>query len=159
MCGVFLLDHYFKGMATLEKYCPRCKQTKLGEEFCKSLKSKDGLASYCKTCKSDYKRKCRQEKTGFYATERLRYKLRVLSHYSQGNPRCCKCGYSDARALSIDHVNSDGAVHRRELKEENIVGHQFYRWIIRNHFPDNLQVLCMNCQFIKRIENNEFGGP
>ena len=56
---------------------------------------------------------------------------------------------NDIRALSIDHINSDGASHRKE------VGNGMYRWLLKNNFPEGFQVLCMNCQFIKRETNNE----
>jgi hypothetical protein len=60
--------------------------------------------------------------------------------------------------LSIDHINGNGAEHRRELKRTtggSTGGHDFYRWLKNNNFPDGYQVLCMNCQFIKKIENKE----
>jgi hypothetical protein len=29
------------------------------------------------------------------------------------------------------------------------------KWIIDNNYPPSIQILCMNCQFIKRHERNE----
>lgn len=89
--------------------------------------------------------------------QRIRLKIEVLTHYCGGLPKC-KCGYEDIRALSIDHTNGGGGRHRKELKE--IYGHtKIYQWLKNNGYPLGFQVLCMNCQFIKRIENDEFYHP
>lgn len=76
-------------------------------------------------------------------------KLEVLCHYSP-DLKCCSCGFSDVRSLSIDHIKGDGAKHRKEIGNVN-----FYQWIKKNNFPQGFQVLCFNCQWIKRVENNE----
>ena len=81
-----------------------------------------------------------------------RIKDKVVSHYSPMK-RCIKCGFLDIRALSMDHINGKGTQHRKTIK-----GRNFYVWLLKNGFPKGFQVLCMNCQFIKRHENKEFGG-
>lgn len=73
----------------------------------------------------------------------------VLAHYGGK----CRCGFSDSRALSIDHVAGNGRSHLRSLKLNG--GRAFYRWLIRNAFPKGFRVLCMNCQWIKRFQHNE----
>ena len=65
----------------------------------------------------------------------------------------CKCGYNDIRALAIDHVNGGGNKHRTQLGRRG--GGEFYRWLVMNGYPEGYQVLCMCCQFIKKIENQE----
>lgn len=76
---------------------------------------------------------------------RIERKIQVLRHYSP-NVCCIKCGFSDIRALSIDHVNGGGTKHRKILGLQ--AGYIFYKWLIDSGFPDGYQVLCMNCQFI-----------
>lgn len=66
----------------------------------------------------------------------------VFDHY--GN-ECACCGESEPIFLSIDHVNNDGAEHRKEIG----VGHILFRWIIDNDFPKTLQLLCCNCNLGK----------
>lgn len=78
-------------------------------------------------------------------------KLKVIKHYSP-DIKCQRCGFSDVRALSIDHINGRGAEHRRKF----VHNANFYYWIINHGFPSFLQVLCMNCQWIKRRENKEY---
>ena len=73
-------------------------------------------------------------------------KIRVLTHYGGGKLACVQCGFSDIRALSIDHIAGEGYRDRR--------GNLYCR-LIRQNFPPGYQTLCMNCQLIKRFENNE----
>ncbi len=60
---------------------------------------------------------------------------------------CSRCGFNDARALQIDHVNGDG------YKEKRFRG-QIYRTVTRAN-GEGFQVLCANCNWIKRDENGE----
>jgi hypothetical protein len=84
-----------------------------------------------------------------------RQKNLIISHYSNGTMKCAKCGFSDIRTLSIDHINGGGRKHAQELKKAGTI---FYRWLIKNNFPEGYQVLCMNCNYIKKIENKEDTG-
>lgn len=62
---------------------------------------------------------------------------------------CIKCGYSDFRALQIDHINAGG---RKEFKEIGMTG--IYKRVVEN--PEEYQLLCANCNWIKRYENKEW---
>ena len=84
----------------------------------------------------------------------LAIRVRVLEHYGDGRATCIRCGFSDIRALSIDHIAGGGAEHRRAVG----TGGTFYRWLIKNNYPKGFQTLCMNCQLIKRAENGENTG-
>lgn len=81
---------------------------------------------------------------------RRRRKIEVLQHYSP-SLQCQRCGFNDVRALSIDHTEGGGHQHRRSIGGQEC----FYYWLKRNGFPPGFQVLCMNCQFIKRDERHE----
>lgn len=62
---------------------------------------------------------------------------------------CVHCGFDDKRALQIDHINGGG------IKEyKNRSQHGYYREIIRGERGD-LQLLCANCNWIKRANNKE----
>jgi len=63
---------------------------------------------------------------------------------------CSKCGFDDWRALQIDHIFANGKEMR--LTKPGIL----------NYYLDNpdmaceeLQVLCANCNWVKRWENDE----
>jgi len=60
--------------------------------------------------------------------------------------RCVCCGEDDTRFLTLDHINSDGADQRRKLKgHRGQAGLGFYTWVRQNNYPDDLQLLCWNC--------------
>lgn len=76
-------------------------------------------------------------------------KTEVLSHYSTGGILACViCGEKRLSCLSIDHINNDGAEHRRRL---GTGGKNFYKWLKEQNFPEGYQTLCMNDQFIKEF--------
>lgn len=82
-------------------------------------------------------------------------KMLVLQHYSPTSPPCCvKCGFEDFRVLQLDHLNGGG--NKQRVKLGNLQGTRFYRWLIVNDFPNGFQVLCANCNVVKRYEEREF---
>jgi hypothetical protein len=85
----------------------------------------------------------------------------VIAHYSNGKMICsglngesCKFGCDDLRCLTIDHINDNGAKHRKSIR---VTGSAFYKWLIRRNFPSDYQVLCFNCQWVKEFERRRFG--
>lgn len=79
--------------------------------------------------------------------------MEIIGHYSHGTMQCSKCSYCDIRALTIDHIDNNGAAHRAELKQQG--AGKFYRWLKRNGCPEGFQVLCMNCQWEKRWDEGD----
>lgn len=83
-------------------------------------------------------------------------KFKVLTNYSNTNfPSCIKCGFSDIRALCLDHINGDGRIHRKSLKYGK--GKNLYKTLLKDNFKCDfeLQTLCFNCNTIKLFENRE----
>lgn len=82
-------------------------------------------------------------------------KLRAEVFSRYGGPRCACCGEANPMFLSLDHINNDGAQHRREIAGKNRGGGWqngwlFYVWLRRNNYPPlALQVLCFNCNLGK----------
>jgi hypothetical protein len=124
---------YLRGKFNDRKRCSKCRVIKLLEHFIEEKHR------FCRDCRPSLK----NSKKLWWETKRRK----VLTHY--GN-RCARCGFTDQRALSIDHVEGGGAEHRRNLKSNDICA-----WLMRNNFPPGFQILCMNCQWIKRHENQE----
>jgi hypothetical protein len=78
----------------------------------------------------------------------------VLSHYGNGKCACVKCGFDDIRALSIDHINGGGY---QEMK--NLSAKQRYKLVLQTKKEKNkYQLLCANCNWIKRFEDKEVKG-
>lgn len=61
---------------------------------------------------------------------------------------CARCGFDDKRALTLDHRLNNGSEERATLGERGV-----YKKAKAIHSPDEYQILCMNCQFIKRTED------
>ncbi len=63
--------------------------------------------------------------------------------------KCCRCGFQDYRALQLDHRYGNGFADRR------IIGSiAYYRHVLQVG-KKKFQLLCANCNWIKRAENNE----
>lgn len=71
-------------------------------------------------------------------------KLKDAVYKKYGGYKCACCGETEEAFLSIDHVNNDGALQRRQVDRRKI-----YKWIVSNGFPSGYQILCMNCNFGK----------
>lgn len=77
-----------------------------------------------------------------------KYRLAIIGML--GN-KCIRCGFTDIRALQIDHIDGKGYEERRGLKtnRHKIILEQLMKG------SENYQILCANCNWIKRIENKE----
>lgn len=81
-------------------------------------------------------------------------KLKTFNYYSNNTCKCNRCGFSDIRALCLDHVNGDGNTHRKNGGKKGI---NLYRSLCKHNFVSDydFQVLCSNCNMIKFFENKE----
>lgn len=83
---------------------------------------------------------------------RAKLKLEILQHYSPNDKLCCSwenCSVTDIDMLTLDHVNDDGAEHRRQLGDKGGTG--TYLAIKQAGFPQGFQTLCWNHQWKKRL--------
>jgi hypothetical protein len=78
-----------------------------------------------------------------------RCKAAALAYYSNGSMRCaCRsCPETMQEFLTIDHVNNDGAEHRKK----NPAAISLAPWLVSHGFPEGYQVLCFNCNIAKGI--------
>lgn len=77
-------------------------------------------------------------------------RLKDACYEAYGGYRCACCGETEPKFLTIDHVNNDGAKHRREVVGLGRGGgKKIYSWLIANNFPSGYQILCMNCNWGK----------
>lgn len=81
-----------------------------------------------------------------YTLRHRQQKHIVITHYG---PCCRKCGENRLAFLTIDHINDDGATHRKNDKTAH--GNGIYRKLIAAGFPDGYQCLCWNCNYAKSL--------
>ena len=98
----------------------------------------------------EYSRQYNEEGYGLIRRERIQkyrhiMKLKVLIHYGF---KCAMCGYENIDALTVDHINDDGYLQYESG------GHTLYRWLIKNNYPPGFQILCANCQMIKKKQKD-----
>lgn len=122
----------------------------------------EGFQVLCFNCQLEKRIKNREDKGGSSIHENLpdisghnnkyyrnmynKIKMKVISHYCP--TLTCVCGYNRVLALTIDHINNDGKSHRKMVS----TGRSYYSWFIRNDYPKNYQILCMNCNWRRRYE-------
>ena len=78
-------------------------------------------------------------------------RLKLLDYYSKGTMLCTHCGFSDVRALTLDHLNNNGREENKRLGIKTSA--VLYRRLRKQDYPDGYMTLCMNCQFIKRYQH------
>lgn len=144
--------HYAKN----KKRCPRCEKVKSVDEFYKRKKYKIPSREYQDLCKPCYLLRCKdswnKRKTSqghlnkmkeYYQNvtkvRRMKERLDVIYHYGS---KCACCGESNIKFLTLDHVNNDGAEQR---KRDGNIQSDLPRYIIKNDYPSDIQVLCLNC--------------
>lgn len=123
----------------LDRICPDCGKPSNKTVFCSKCNQKRNLSSlrFRDKNRKEYNRRAKI----YIKKYRERDKQLVFIHYGGNPPKCSCCGKSCVEFLTIDHVNNDGAKDRKK----GLKGHDFYRWLIKNDFPEGYQVLCYNC--------------
>lgn len=115
------------------------------------MSSKEKRFRYCKRHPERIKEQTERYKPRVKAKKVALY-TEVRTHYGGGRCACVRCGESRMACLSIDHINGKG---REELMGRKYSTYPFYISLKQQGYPPGYQTLCMNCQFIKRFENNE----
>jgi hypothetical protein len=65
--------------------------------------------------------------------------------------KCVECGVDDPIVLDFDHINDDGAEHRKQTKRTNVVN-----ILVKTGFdPDKFQLLCKNCNWKKEYRRRK----
>lgn len=70
--------------------------------------------------------------------------------------KCLRCGFDDPRALQVDHIDGGG---RQDMLKHGGGGPHYSRVLKSlDAGEDKFQLLCANCNWIKRWENGEHNG-
>ena len=131
-----------KGQGTL---CPVCSKT-----YQKAYRAanKERLALFERNRNTERRKnpewveKERKRGREYWAAERHRAMM------AYGGYHCACCGETEPMFLSLDHVNNDGAEHRRELGYDGNgkgASSATLSWLRKNNYPEGFQILCMNC--------------
>ena len=152
------------------KTCPQCKNT---------FKTPASVQIYCnKKCYGLSQRKpphLKRTRRDYYLANREAIIAKMTDNYRK-NPgvkklyarkymkakraevlavlggKCNRCGFSDFRALQVDHVHGGGRI-------ELLSGISSYTYMKRvlSDTTGKYQLLCANCNWIKKYENSETG--
>jgi len=99
--------------------------------------------------RKEYLRKWHKHNPQYYIEYRKKQRQKILELLGE---KCVNCGFSDPRALQIDHVNGDGC-----KDEKRTFRHAYYVQVLKEikEGSKKYQLLCANCNWIKKFENNE----
>ena len=135
------------------RWCNRCSTMKLEPEFGRNKARSSGFDPYCKTCKSQTEaakraRALRENDTGYLErqreyTKRRNSKVKAEAFQAYGEICAC-CGKSNKAFLEFDHVNDDGAEHRRLVSSSSLLFQ-----LRQDGWPMVMQTLCANCHRAK----------
>ncbi len=90
-----------------------------------------------------FKKYYREHRADLIKYETEKYRQHKLEVYRLLGNKCSCCGLSEVSCLQIDHINNDGADHRKSLNG----GTRIYRYILTHYDTDKdrFQLLCGNC--------------
>lgn len=117
-------------------------ETPEAKEAAKTRKQKPEYKEY----QRQYREENREEINGKLKEYRSVIKKQVYVAY--GN-KCACCGETEEKFLGIDHVNNDGAAHRKKVKNPT----KRMKMIIEDNFPSDFQLLCHNCNLGRYLNN------
>ena len=134
----------------MNKKCNKCRKPTPLTDFPRTGK-KEFRRGICRRCYNAYHRGLYKKNKAEYIArvDRNREAIwtRILSNYGS---ECVMCGETDEVVLTVDHINDDGSSRRRAGEKKGL---SFYRWIEDNDYPNDLQVLCRNCNWRKYMQN------
>ncbi len=88
----------------------------------------------------------------YYRRKRLEYATRNKKEAIEAyGGQCVGCGIEDYDLLCFDHVNDDGAERRKNCNTEKAGGAALAAKLRREHWPDYIQLLCFNCNHLKKL--------
>lgn len=134
--------------------CVTCGVNKATIEYATCLRCRERANEYKAQNKEtisvkqkEWNKKNRESVREYSRTRQRLLRREVLKHYGG---ECVWCGEDFCPCLEIDHINNDGAEHRREV----IRGQgstSFMTWLYRNNYPAGFQILCANCHRMKHF--------
>lgn len=151
------------GVSIDAKVCSKCAVVKPFSQFWKDARQRDGLKAQCSACTSANNKDLYATKSAIHVenTDRWRkhnperfretskgYRHATKRRFVDGyGGKCTCCGEPHIEFLTVEHVHGGGEIHRRAKK---INSHGVYLDAIREGFPPEYTVLCLNCNHARR---------
>ena len=123
----------------LQSRCNKCRSSDNSER--KQRYKESGLCQWCASPNDRPNRASCSKCAERSSANKLELKLKTFAIY--GGVICACCGETDHRFLTLDHINNDGAEHRKQVYSN------IYRWLKAKKYPEGFQVLCWNCNLGK----------
>jgi len=142
------LKHAEEIKAKAREWCKKNPEHKKARDKAYYLENRDRIcAQYREYSKKRYRENhaVRERQIRNDKETREELKSAVLAQY--GNA-CVSCGFTDVRALQLDHKFGGGCQERKRHSLKTM-----YKMALAT--PDRYQILCANCNWIKRAERNE----
>ena len=133
--------------AKRERYDPEKARTMNRRYY---LNNRDAVRTSNKRYYEAHRERYAEQNHERYQRIKRDYTQLVFDHYGRS---CACCGEAIPILLTIDHINNDGAEHRRQLSGSRTgkVGAWFYKWLVDNGLPPGYQTLCWNCNMGKHL--------
>lgn len=142
-------DHYkatyHKNKEARHEYNKRKQQERIAEKKDAGLCIVNGCTNDCAIDKVSCN-ECAKKS----ALRKRKLRQKVFDHYGAFCHCSCECKVTNPNHLTIDHKNNDGAIQRRK----HGLNSNDCRRIIKDGYPEDLQILCWNCNCAKQF----FGG-
>jgi hypothetical protein len=131
------------------RHCPKCDLDMDISNFTHSKGRHNRISSYCKKCAlTATKLWCKNNRPKISESRKKTNKKNKNRVYTKLGGVCSSCGFSDMRALQIDHINGGGKKDRKKYRTSDL-----YAKILRD--STGYQILCANCNWIKRHDKGE----
>jgi hypothetical protein len=129
-----------------ERFCPKCKSVRtIAWQKANPDKARAAQARYREANRDELlaaRRAAYARDRDKLKTQRTILRREVLEAYGTV---CQCCGEDRDEFLAIDHINGDGAEHRKQVREP------MYAWLKRNGYPSGFRVLCHNCNMARGL--------
>jgi len=136
------------------------KRQEYQKRYQEKYKNDPKRAAYRKQYSATHKEQVKKHSQKFYKNNRQELLIKLKEKYLKdkieiyrllGN-KCKGCGVDDFRVLQIDHIEGGG---RNEKKKLTSVRYQSFVLLSILNKEKRYQLLCANCNWIKRYENDE----
>jgi len=94
-----------------------------------------------------------QKRVADFRYSRIWRQRRRMAIITKLGGKCVRCGFTDWRALQVDHINGGGTKERRRA----VSMRSYYKAVLASAEAQagEYQLLCANCNQIKRYEDGE----